>query len=141
GLVGWTTNTSAPRTLSWIWNHTSPSLKRARWARPRGTPRDRAIDSPSPGCALPVKIRRSRLMTEIRPAPVQPWPSVRAGVRIPLFPLIPEVAGAEGFEPSVRGPKPRALPLGHAPIGGSLYAWEAPPVDAGSEPPVPPPPV
>src|SRR3989454_11605541 len=54
GPVGWMTNTSAPRTLSWIWNHTSPSLKRARWARPRGIPRQRQMDSPRAGWALPV---------------------------------------------------------------------------------------
>src|SRR5437867_1007502 len=65
GPVGWMTNTSAPRTLSWIWNQTSPSLKRARWARPTGTPRKRQMDSPSVGCALPVKTLSS-LATALR---------------------------------------------------------------------------
>jgi hypothetical protein len=27
-----------------------------------------------------------------------------------------KMAGAEGFEPPVTGPKPVALPLGHAPV-------------------------
>lgn len=44
------------------------------------------------------------------------------------------MAGAEGFEPPITGPKPVALPLGHAPIkinfiyySSSIDAWCAPP--------------
>ena len=54
--VGWNTKTSAPRTLSWIWKRVSPSLKRDRWARPRGKPSERQMASPRAGWALPVKI-------------------------------------------------------------------------------------
>src|SRR5512134_1371095 len=68
GPVGCTTNTSAPRTLSWIWNHTSPSLKRARCARPTVVLSERAIASPSSGCAFPVKILRSRDMRSLAEA-------------------------------------------------------------------------
>src|SRR5688572_26184166 len=106
GPVGCTTKTSAPRTLSWIWNHTSPSLKRERCARPRGTPRKRAIASPRAGWALPVKILSSR-----------PIPSTR----FKFLRIRRARRGWLGRKDSnlrIRGPKPRALPLGHAPSGG-----------------------
>src|SRR5258706_3831097 len=60
GPVGCTTKASAPRTLSWIWNQTSPSEKGARWARPRGTLSERAIASPRVGWAVPVNTLSSR---------------------------------------------------------------------------------
>jgi hypothetical protein len=37
GLVGWTMNTSRPRTFSISSTVTSPSLKRPTWERPSGT--------------------------------------------------------------------------------------------------------
>src|SRR5438093_7162410 len=95
GPVGWMTKTSAPRTLSWIWNHTSPSLKRARWARPRGIPRQRQMDSPRAGWALPVKTLSS-LATNLRPRYISANSLRRSS---------PMMAGAEGFEPSYTGSK------------------------------------
>src|SRR5947207_9284170 len=77
GPVGWMTKTSAPRTLSWIWNHTSPSLKRARWARPRGIPRQRQMDSPRAGWALPVNTLSS--LAIVRSLEVNPRSLVKLG--------------------------------------------------------------
>ena len=52
--VGWTMNTSLPRTLSKISTMTSPSLKDSTLALPRGTLRKRATSDDSWGFALPV---------------------------------------------------------------------------------------
>src|SRR6185503_10458332 len=111
GEVGWMTKTSAPRTLSWIWNQISPSLKRASRARPRGRARLRAMASPSEGCALPLNTLSSR---DIGPS--------RAGQ--PSFSKCrwraAEPAGWLGRKDSnlrLRDSKSRALPLGHAPTG------------------------
>ena len=88
GQVGWTTNTSAPRTLSWIWNQISPSLKRARCARPSGTPEEagdgfaqRGVRASGEDPQLPRDMSRAHS----RPRP----PGT--------------LAGAEGFEPSNTG--------------------------------------
>src|SRR6186713_1689528 len=102
GPVGCTTKTSAPRTLSWIWNHTSPSEKRARWARPRGTLSERAMASPRVGWAVPVNTRSSR---DIAFRAANPHPTSRP---VPPPPRA-RLAGAEGFEPSYTGFKAPCL--------------------------------
>src|SRR6187455_3476190 len=117
--VGCTTKTSAPRTLSWIWNQTSPSLKRERWARPSGTPRNRAIASPRAGCAVPVKTLSSRPIS--RPggvAAASSLPRLRGAYMLRWL-------GRKDSNLRIRGPKPRALPLGHAPTGArdTLPLW------------------
>src|SRR5713101_3161721 len=162
GPVGCTTNTSAPRTLSWIWNHTSPSEKRERWARPSGTPRKRAIDSPRTGCALPVKTLSSGdISSDSRSRPCRPpRPPVGWGGRIRTFeygvqspapyrlatpqpgPYVCGVSvaappGSEaGPDPS---PPPAEVPLGPDPLGppDPLPAPPPPPPDDGPPAPAP----
>ena len=56
GQVGWTMNTSRPRTFSMISTLTSPSLKRPTAMRPSGRFKWYAMSRASAGCALPVKI-------------------------------------------------------------------------------------
>src|SRR6185369_4162863 len=107
GPVGCTTNTSAPRTLSWIWNHTSPSEKRARWARPRGTLSERAIASPRVGCAVPVNT-----LSSLDIASRTATPRHRS-----LHHHAPDWLGRKDSNLRIRGSKPRALPLGDAPTG------------------------
>src|SRR5262245_42756336 len=95
GQVGWTTNTSWPRTFSLICTYTSPSEKRETSASPSLTCRCWAISSARGRFALPEKIFRSY------------------GMASPSF--YPRLAGAGGIEPPLRGPKPRVLPLDDAP--------------------------
>src|SRR4051794_33720226 len=104
GPVGCTTKTSAPRTLSWIWNQISPSLKRERCARPTGRPRCEAIASPRAGWALPVKILNSLPMAPSSSGQRRRSAAPRQSPVAPLRPRQPaRVAGAEGFEPSNTG--------------------------------------
>src|ERR1035437_6428730 len=53
--VGCITNTSAPRTFSWICTYTSPSLKRETRAWPRVRPRKLQTSSQSASLAVPQK--------------------------------------------------------------------------------------
>ena len=53
--VGWTTNTSLPRTESMTSTITSPSLKRPTIALPNGIARCETISSANARFALPVK--------------------------------------------------------------------------------------
>src|ERR1035437_98782 len=53
--VGCITNTSAPRTFSWICTYTSPSLKRETRACPRVRPRKWQTSSQSASLAVPQK--------------------------------------------------------------------------------------
>src|SRR5581483_7985480 len=108
GQVGCTTKTSAPRTFSSIWTKTSPSENRATSACPRASPRMPAISSASWRFALPEKSFSSYGIAS------PPDPRREPG-RAPGARASRSLVGAGGFEPPVRDPKSRALPLGHAP--------------------------
>ena len=68
-LVGWTINTSAPRTFSSRRTKTSPSAKRDTVALHRSMSSDFAIDSASARFALPVRTRNPCIGTA-RPSSV-----------------------------------------------------------------------
>jgi hypothetical protein len=52
-----------------------------------------------------------------------------------LAPQERSMAGAEGFEPPITGPKPVALPLGHAPKKLSTFIFYYSSSDTGCAPP------
>src|SRR6185295_13675244 len=131
GPVGWMTKTSAPRTLSWIWNQTSPSLKRARWARPTGTPRKRQMDSPRAVWALPVKTLSSLATTAFLTQTLPP--RVGWGGRIRTF-----VYGVQSPAPyRLATPQPATSEASQDDGVGSGPDDESapPPEPAGAEPP------
>ena len=91
GPVGCTTKTSAPRTLSWIWNQTSPSLKRGEVGAAEGHAQEAGDGLAQRGVRAPGE--DPQLSTH---APRRSLPFVRRPHRL---------AGAEGFEPSNTGSK------------------------------------
>src|SRR5471032_509315 len=102
--VDCSTNTSLPRTFSWISTMISPSEKRLTIALPRGIPRILTTSCASAGFALPVNtIRPSLLIVHLF------WLEARGKTREIL-------AGEEGFEPSHAGIKIQCLnQLGDSP--------------------------
>src|ERR1051325_609030 len=105
GHVGWTTNTSVPRTFSLIWTKTSPSEKWVTSAAPSGIFRYPAISAASSRCALPEKSFRSFVIVP----PRYRQPQLTAHGRSSTW------LGREDSNLRIRDPKSRALPLGHAP--------------------------
>src|ERR1700686_1743137 len=101
--VDCSTNTSLPRTFSWISTWISPSEKRLTIALPRGIPRILTTSCASAGFALPVNT--------IRP----PWLLIKH-LLLGAGGLREFMAGEEGLEPSHAGIKIRCLDqLGDSP--------------------------
>src|SRR6185295_16628554 len=113
GHVGWTINTSPPRTFSSIWKLNSPSEKRSGYARPMSQLSWRQISSANLGFAFPEKI----FMPPVVPIvlALETNKEVSKGLIVCHFKYW---LGRVDSNQRMPVPKTGALPLGYAPVSG-----------------------